>query len=87
MDFWASLEHKIYYKYNNTVPERLTSELKEAAIVATELDLKMEALHHEVRELKSSEEEELTELHLAQNHFNIPMQLIEMVNKEISENK
>lgn len=87
MDFWASLEHKIYYKYNNTVPERLTSELKEAAIVATELDLKMEALHHEVRELKSSEKEELTEFHLAQNHFSIPMQLIEMLNKEISENK
>jgi putative GTP pyrophosphokinase len=47
----------------------------------------MEALHREVRELKSSEEEELTELHLAQNHFNIPIQLTEMVNKGISENK
>ena len=28
MDFWASLEHKIFYKYNKDVPERLTKELK-----------------------------------------------------------
>ncbi|WP_186447411.1 GTP pyrophosphokinase, partial [Bacillus paralicheniformis] len=31
MDFWASLEHKIYYKLNNEVPNQLTDELKEAA--------------------------------------------------------
>ena len=23
MDFWASLEHKIYYKYNSDIPQRL----------------------------------------------------------------
>ena len=52
MDFWASLEHKIYYKYDKAVPERLTDELREAAISAAELDQKMEALHEEVKELK-----------------------------------
>jgi putative GTP pyrophosphokinase len=35
MDFWASLEHKIYYKLNNEVPNQLTDELKEAADIAT----------------------------------------------------
>ncbi|WP_438448410.1 GTP pyrophosphokinase [Gorillibacterium sp. sgz5001074] len=55
MDFWASLEHKIFYKYNGTVPERLLDELKEAAITATELDGKMERLHEEANRIKSEQ--------------------------------
>lgn len=39
MDFWASLEHKIYYKYSGDVPARLLAELKEAADSASLLDL------------------------------------------------
>lgn len=49
MDFWASLEHKIYYKYHGEVPEHLTASLTEAAGVATQLDRRMEQLHHEVQ--------------------------------------
>ncbi|WP_042478690.1 GTP pyrophosphokinase [Bacillus ndiopicus] len=85
MDFWASLEHKIYYKYDNVVPERLTAELKEAALAATELDRKMEALHQEVKELKSDDENKLMEFHLEEKHFNIPMKLIEMVGEGIND--
>ncbi|HEY0215551.1 MAG TPA: GTP pyrophosphokinase family protein [Cellulomonas sp.] len=49
MDFWASLEHKIYYKYEGAVPGHLTSSLAEAADVAEQLDRRMEQLHTEVR--------------------------------------
>jgi GTP pyrophosphokinase len=45
MDFWASLEHKIYYKYRGEVPANLQAELTQAADAATQLDEKMEALH------------------------------------------
>lgn len=55
MDFWASLEHKIYYKYNKQIPERLTDELKEAAIAATQLDYKMENLNQEINILKKQD--------------------------------
>ncbi len=48
MDFWASLEHKIYYKYRGEVPPNLRSDLAQAAEVATQLDAKMEALHRQV---------------------------------------
>ncbi|MET1020388.1 MAG: GTP pyrophosphokinase family protein [Microterricola sp.] len=48
MDFWASLEHKIYYKFNRDVPERLLEELRSAALAANGLDMKMERLHDEV---------------------------------------
>ncbi|WP_251551876.1 GTP pyrophosphokinase [Neobacillus muris] len=54
MDFWASLEHKIYYKYNKEVPHHMVDELKEAAIMASQLDKKMERLHHEISEIKQA---------------------------------
>ena len=47
-DFWASLEHKIYYKFQKDVPDDLLGELREAADVANRLDLKMERIHDEV---------------------------------------
>jgi putative GTP pyrophosphokinase len=54
MDFWASLEHKIYYKYNREVPATLLDELKDAADTANRLDLKMQNLHTQVRALSDS---------------------------------
>lgn len=51
MDFWASLEHKIYYKYDREVPQRLLDELKDAARVASELDHRMANLRDEVHGL------------------------------------
>jgi len=48
MDFWAALEHKIFYKYDREVPEHLTEELFNAAVVADQLDQRMERLHKSV---------------------------------------
>lgn len=48
MDFWASLEHKIYYKYDHDIPPALLAELKEAADVASSLDARMERIHDDV---------------------------------------
>ncbi|WP_345752472.1 GTP pyrophosphokinase [Microbacterium rhizophilus] len=53
MDFWASLEHKIYYKYDKHVPSRLTDSLREAATTAAELDARMERLHGEIHGTRS----------------------------------
>ncbi|WP_280398257.1 GTP pyrophosphokinase [Nocardia carnea] len=48
MDFWATLEHKIFYKYDGAVPQRLIDDLTDAAATAAELDRRMEQLHTEV---------------------------------------
>lgn len=48
MDFWASLEHKIYYKYDRRVPGDLLEQLTDAARTASELDTRMERLHRSV---------------------------------------
>lgn len=55
MEFWASLEHKIYYKYNKKVPEHLTNQLKEAANSVSELDRKMESINDEINILKDND--------------------------------
>ena len=41
MDFWASLEHKVRYKYNNQMPDTLSRELIECADKIAELDNRM----------------------------------------------
>ena len=51
MDFWASLEHKIQYKFTGEVPEHINTELRECARMVSELDEKMLSLNNEIREL------------------------------------
>ena len=49
MDFWASVEHKIYYKFREDIPMQVGGELAEAARVAHELDQKMSDLRESLR--------------------------------------
>ena len=48
MDFWASLENKIHYKFEGKVPEGIENELIECAKMISELDAKMLLLNDEV---------------------------------------
>ncbi|MCE5292163.1 MAG: GTP pyrophosphokinase family protein [Nocardiaceae bacterium] len=57
MDFWASLEHKIYYKFQGEVPSHLVKELSAAAEIASELDRRMEQLHTEVHGSREPDDE------------------------------
>lgn len=50
MDFWASLEHKTFYKYDGDVPARILDELRSTAEAAADLDRQMTRLHREVAE-------------------------------------
>lgn len=53
MDFWASLEHKLYYKYEGNIPDYLKSELHDAAIKAEELDNKMATIRQDIDEIEA----------------------------------
>ncbi|WP_096189618.1 GTP pyrophosphokinase [Evansella halocellulosilytica] len=74
MDFWASLEHKIHYKYQGAIPDRLSNELKEAATSAAALDKKMENIHREINDLKEAiePEDELKQLNINNERFQLP---------------
>ena len=49
MDFWASLEHKIYYKFEGNAPENIQKELKECSEIVAYLDQKMLSLNEEIK--------------------------------------
>lgn len=51
MDFWASVEHQIYYKYDGAVPDDLRETLRSVAGTAASLDGEMGRLRAEVQSL------------------------------------
>ena len=61
MDFWASLEHKIAYKFEGNAPENLLKELKACADMVDILDAKVFSLNEAItafaREQKERSEE------------------------------
>ena len=63
MDFWASLEHKIQYKFNGKVPDQISVDLWECSDIVSMLDQKMLSLNEAVNraQAKLSEEEEIKE--------------------------
>jgi putative GTP pyrophosphokinase len=78
MDFWASLEHKIYYKYNKEIPEDLLEELKEAANTVSQLDMKMERINREINRYKKSDDfkDEQHEILINNKKFNVPHEFL-----------
>ncbi|MFB5676302.1 GTP pyrophosphokinase family protein [Paenibacillus terreus] len=83
MDFWASLEHKIFYKYNQSVPEHLLQELKAAADAADELDRKMERLHTDIKEIKENNalqsEDEFSSILVNNRQFRLPAAFLDLI--------
>lgn len=49
-DFWASLEHKIYYKFEGNAPDYIRRELQECANIVSNLDQRMLSLNEKIQE-------------------------------------
>lgn len=60
MDFWASLEHKIYYKFEGNAPDYISEDLRECAEFVSMLDAKMLSLNEAI--LKEKEEQQTREM-------------------------
>lgn len=69
MDFWASLEHKIYYKFEGNAPESIRKDLKECADIIQYLDHKMMSLNAEIQNYNKDTVAEYKEI-MAQNYMN-----------------
>ncbi len=55
MDFWASLEHQIYYKKGLKAPETIIRELKECADTIAGTDCRMQEIRKELAEYSKGE--------------------------------
>ena len=51
MDFWASLEHKIHYKFEGNAPDYFERELQECASIISRLDTKMMSLNEAMKKI------------------------------------
>ena len=57
MDFWASLEHKINYKFEGNAPEHIKDELYACARMVSALDAKMLSLNEEIQAIEKEQEQ------------------------------
>lgn len=57
MDFWASIEHKIYYKYREKAPKMIQTELKGCADLISSLDDRMYTLKQVINALEERDPE------------------------------
>lgn len=51
MDFWASLEHKIHYKFEGNAPEHIKEQLVECSQIVSNLDARMLSLNKEIQQI------------------------------------
>ena len=56
MDFWASLEHKIQYKFETKAPANIKAQLFECARMVAELDERMLSLNEEIQLIAPQDE-------------------------------
>ena len=56
MDFWASLEHKIYYKFEGHAPAYISEDLKTCSDIVSDLDAKMLQLNEAIMRAKQAQE-------------------------------
>ena len=52
-DFWASLEHKIYYKFEGKAPDYISRELQECSKIVAKLDERMLSLNNTIQEFST----------------------------------
>jgi putative GTP pyrophosphokinase len=53
MNFWATIEHSLNYKYKQSLPEELYKRLQKAAEAAYQLDKEMSSIRQEIAEAQS----------------------------------
>lgn len=57
-DFWATLEHKIYYKFEGNAPDYISRELRECAKIVSKLDERMLKLNEAIKACEGSQQQQ-----------------------------
>lgn len=69
MNFWATIEHSLNYKYKDQLPEHVQERLRKAAEAATRLDLEMSSIRQEIVEAQKDFEESSIIVHKVLNEI------------------
>lgn len=54
MNFWATIEHSLQYKYRRNIPDRIRERLNASAEAILKLDKEMSSIHDEIMDAQSS---------------------------------
>lgn len=54
MNFWATIEHSLQYKYRRNIPDRIRERLNASAEAILKLDQEMSSIHDEIMDAQSS---------------------------------
>lgn len=54
MNFWATIEHSLQYKYERNIPEQIRERLNAASVAIIDLDNEMSSVHEEIIEAQSA---------------------------------
>lgn len=68
MDFWASLEHKIYYKFEGNAPDHIRNELKECSELVSYLDQRMLSINEEIQNYSVQQVEDYSVAGMYKSH-------------------
>ncbi|MDD3217896.1 MAG: GTP pyrophosphokinase family protein [Lachnospiraceae bacterium] len=78
MNFWATIEHSLQYKYKTHIPEHITSRLSNAADAIIALDKEMSTVRSEIMDAQISSQ---TQLNLVMEILNNIENLYKLSNK------
>lgn len=86
MDFWASLEHKIQYKFEGNIPEQISTDLWECSGIINMLDQKMLSLNEAVMQMKiENETRERIEKRVSEHSREVPEAAAASESADVSE--
>ncbi|AAU22816.1 GTP pyrophosphokinase family protein [Bacillus licheniformis] len=54
MNFWATIEHSLNYKYSGNIPEKVKLRLQRASEAASRLDMEMSEIRGEIQEAQAA---------------------------------
>lgn len=63
MNFWATIEHSLHYKYKDNIPEAIRERLRKAAEASYYLDKEMSQIRNEIMEAQRLFEEKSSVVH------------------------
>ena len=54
MNFWATIEHSLQYKYRHNIPDHIRQRLNASASAILKLDEEMSSIHDEIMDAQGS---------------------------------
>ncbi len=87
MDFWASLEHKLYYKETDITSEEISQRLKKCADIIADTDIEMQSIRSVVEHWEAGKLSQIKKERGAENTAHIASNSLSVYEKNANQTK